>query len=216
MQSEQKPLRRITIVIFALLVVATSVLLWRSIHYGNMGKLNIVVAPDDISLVIDNKKIKTNRLVYVTPGAHTWEAARQDFTSKKGTFSIKKGESQDLGIYLQPANDAGRKWLADHAEQGYKIESQVGNRFTQLADQAVDDTPLIKSLPFTAPGSEFVINYGSGTVDGKPKTTIYIDITSDQAKEDARTWIKQQGTNPDTLNIVYNQVASENDSIGHQ
>jgi len=199
-------------VVTAVLVVITMI----SARHAAMGHLTITAAPAKMTLKIDNIAAKTKGEMYISPGDHKWEATFANFTSKKGSFSIKKGEEQSLDIYLEPANDAGKQYLTDHPEEASAIEGLVGKEFDKKNEQAVEKTPLINELPYIEAGFEFRVDYGTDSSVDPPKTTIYIESISDEATQNALNWIRQQGTDPSTLTIVYSHREPDNYNIGHQ
>jgi len=196
------------------ILVAVSLLISAKRH--SMGHLAINTAPTEITFTIDKKRVKNLGAIYVAPGGHKWEATFTNFTSKSGEFNIKKGEEQTLDVFLEPANEAGQNYLASHPDQARRVEGLVGKRYDQLTQKASEQTPLINQLPYIEAGYEFRVDYGSTTVDGQVKTTIYIESINDQATQDALDWIKEQGADPNTLNIVYKHRQADNYNVGHQ
>jgi hypothetical protein len=207
-----------------LLVIAAFVLLagWAvyvvaiNIMHSRMGRLTVNLAPSESTLTIDNKKVKSSKPFYIKPGSHHWKATFENFGSKDGDFSIAKGEEKTLDIYLEPANDAGRNYLVSHPLEASRIEGLVGKKIESNYGVAQDETPLINQLPYIEAGFEFRIDYGTETVNGHPKVTIYVESISDEAKQHALDWIRQQGTDPGTLNIVYTHRQPDNYNVGHQ
>ncbi|HSX16757.1 MAG TPA: hypothetical protein VLH86_01510 [Patescibacteria group bacterium] len=213
---KRKKLKLVIIAALAAVTFLIVVILAVGAKHGKMGHLTINAAPTEITLTIDGKKVKNVGAMYIAPGDHKWDAKFANFTGKTGSFSIKAGEEQSLDVFLEPANPAGEQYLATHPTEASRIEGLVGKHIENLGAQAVKQTPLIDQLPYIEAGYEFRIDYGTDTVDGKPKVTIYIESISDQATQDALDWIKQQGTDPSTLTIVYSHREPDNYNVGHQ
>lgn len=67
----------------------------------------------------------------------------------------------------------------------------------------VQGDPLIRFLPFTGGGNEFKITYSISGQGSNIQITVTITAANQQGFNDAITWIKEIGANPNNYHIVY-------------
>lgn len=214
-------LKQIILIVAGVIVagIMATLVLMRTSHSGQIA-LQVVVLPDDSTFTIDGKGSKAGR-VYVTPGKHTLRASKKGFSDaeiKIDTATIDK----DRTLYVMPApkSEEAFAWLGNHPEVQERRESAAGAEALDI-QKDIEKTPLVQQLPFIAPGFEFIVDYTTEEdVNGKTKVIIVIKASTDEAKENARNWIEQQGSKIKDLTITYqanDQYDSfDNPNIGHQ
>ncbi len=200
--------KQIRIFFFAAIVVfvlygAYAVL--TNIRHAQMAPIAVQSAPSGVKLTFNGHNVSNSGTVYVSPGSYTWKATRDHFKTRTGSFSAKKGVSQNLYVYLQPSDSQGSQYLQEHPTEAYKIEGLTGTASDQSAAQQVDIQPFIEQLPFIGPGFEYRVDYGTTPDKAQypSQPGVYISTNTDQGKQDARDWIVSQGFNPAKMNIVY-------------
>jgi len=171
------------------------------------GKITTEIEPYDATVKIDGKLIKVNKKIYVTPGQHTITAHRADFTDQSQQFTSTKGKATKITIYLNAANDNGLQWIKDHPDVQQMYEGHSSAQYDAQTQKNNEAEPFVQLLPYIAPGFEFRIDYGSPDA-GQSKPVIYVQADTQQAKDDALEWIRNQGYDPSTLNIQYTTSSS--------
>ncbi|HET6924580.1 MAG TPA: hypothetical protein VFH39_02005, partial [Candidatus Saccharimonadales bacterium] len=83
-----------------------------------------------------------------------------------------------------------------------------GQAFNTASNQREKDAPLIKQLPYIE--RYFRIDYGPSKAHPGDDTAVafYITTYGQPGVQQALDWIKAQGYNPDTLEIVYTDQSS--------
>lgn len=164
--------------------------------------LDVVVAPDSATLIMDGKTHIKDGEQHVKPGRHTVVASLAGFSSVTENVNVTSKSVAKLTFLLSPNSAAGYTYLQDNQAEQLQREALGGQQFNSTVQQAVSSTGFIKELPYIGPGLEFRIDYGGGAnSSGKP--IIYITGETAQAQQDALTWIKYQGYNPSTMDIQY-------------
>ena len=172
---------------------------------GTTAVISTDIVPSDAIVKLDSQVVRSNGTFRVGFGSHQISASRSGFASQSQTVTLKKGDKKTVSIYLTPTTAEGYAWIKAHPSEALKYEAVAGQQYDKQVQQAITLTPLVRLLPFIAPGFEFQVDYGSP----QPNTTypnqvvIYITAGSDQAKQDAIGWITGQGFDTSKLNIVY-------------
>lgn len=165
-------------------------------------KIDVEVAPSN-SIVIINGKRSHEGVTKVKPGKIEVVARRDGFESISKTLAVLKDESVYVGIVLLP-NAAGTKnWYNEHLPDLKKAEKISSKNFDVSSKKAASSLPLVLKLPYLGPGLAYRIDYGgqSQTPDAKP--AIYIKAATEEGRLDALNWIKNQGVDPSSLQIVF-------------
>ncbi len=192
------------------IIIALGVINFLS-HHGKV-KVEVLVAPTDSSLTIDGLKTKPGTM-WLTKTTHEFKATRQYFGDAKKTLDLRTYDIT-LPIYLTPEANTPEadEYLKTHGEQQQAVESAGGIKETRLQDQ-ITKIPFLTELPFIAPGFEFQIDYDAeGDQNDVAHVTIYVGADTEQAKQDALSWITSRGVDPAKLHIVY--VANDATGIG--
>jgi hypothetical protein len=183
---------------------------------GKQPNINLVISPTVASVKIDGKQTVQPGKLYVTPGSHSITASFAGFASKTVSFTAKKGPIQTITVLL-PSNSAeGDAWLQNHPKEANIRQTIGGNNFSSEVDQRASKYPIIKVLPFIGPANEYRIDYGVDPNSSDPTSVgIYITYYVAQGKQDALTWIQQQGFTPSSLNITYVNKTTEQQPVNN-
>jgi hypothetical protein len=191
----------------------------RTSHSGEVG-LRVVVLPDDSTFTIDGHGARAGK-VYVTKGKHVFKASKKGFKEAKVDIDTATIDSNRT-IYLLPAPDSEEAfaWLANHPEAQERREAAAGAEVVDI-QKDVEKTPLVDQLPFTAPGFEFIIDYTTEkSINNTTEVIIIVKASNEEARQNARNWIEQQGTKVSSLNIRYEANDAydsfDNPEVGHQ
>jgi len=188
------------ILIIFLLVVGG----WYAFSKQSGTELDVLVAPSGAALKLDGKGIKSGTLK-VKPGKHQLSATKAGFAAQNKTINVGT-QTQFVGIVLQPNTAATTNWYVDHPEE-FSVVQTINNRnFDQTGAQLTSDNPILKKLPHIGPALSYRIDYGlpsEASKTGQPG--IYIRFHTQQDKQAALQWIKDQGTDPNKLDLIYIQ-----------
>lgn len=188
-----------------LLVMLIVVILFASLR--NRTALDIKsIIPDDINVTVDGKKVKSNANVGVNPGKHTVEAKREGFVDKKIEVDLKKNEVRKIDLSLLPKNAVGYTWLQENKNAVRDLEAKTGQAYDDAAQQGVKANPLIQYLPMLR--RDWRIDYGASQKEPtNPKAvSIIITYVTEGSKQNALTWIRDQGFDPKDYEIIYKQM----------
>jgi hypothetical protein len=165
-------------------------------------KIKITAAPSESHITINNKSVESG-VNKVHPGTYKVTVSLSGFTTASQTVTVQKGGTASVGLALVSNTYTTSNWYTTHPNDEQIAEGISSNNNDSLAEQSVQNVPLIKQLPFIGPGSEFRIDYGSTPGASATDPTIYITAETTEAQQDALTWITSQGYNPAKLHIVY-------------
>ena len=184
-----------------------------AINVSRHGKVAVTItfAPSVAVARVDGRPVQLGKN-YLSPGDHTLVAKLENFYVKQQQFTVKAAQPDSVSLALQPANDAGRKLLETYPRYQQQIEA-VGGLETS-ARVAVAETPLIGLLPISDLAGPYKIDYGqSKTRPGG--SVIIIGISSPHGRANALKWIRQQGTDPTDLEIIYTDYSNPFPPIGN-
>lgn len=199
--------RYIVLIIVILLVVSGGLAVWKVIQ----PKPNLVlnVAPDVATIKLDDADTLSPGKQHLEPGSHTIKVSFDGFDTKIIDFKVQADKVTSLDVVLNPNSQAGYDWLAEHPEQQALREQLGGKGFEAQSRQLAKDTPLIKQLPYI--DRLFRVDYGQSIAypNDPDKVAIYIGFSSDEGKQQSLQWIKDQGYDPSSLEIVYKSQNAE-------
>src|SRR6266550_1976809 len=160
------------------------------------------VVPDDISVTVDGKKVASTTKFKVVPGTHTINAKRQGFGEQNQSVVLKDKETKTIRLMLIVTGPEGKAWVAAHPDQAVQAESVSSQRFDDISKQVTDKNPIISHLPILR--REWRIDYGQSQKHPDDPQAIQLIITyaSEPSKQDALDWMRAQGFNPDSYEIV--------------
>lgn len=186
------------------LVIAAAALLLKEITQPQSNTL-INVAPSTAEVTVNGKTRLKSGTTYLTPGKYTVKATLKDFTTVEKSFEVPSdGKAIKVSVLLNPANNTGVKYLADHPDLQHEREGLGGAQYGDNTSLQLETNPIISLLPWEGLG--YVINYGQSTTKPDDPTHISLVITSDDdaAKTRALNWVRFNGYNPADYDIVTN------------
>jgi len=169
---------------------------------GN-AKLDILVAPSGSQLKLDGKNIKSG-IRSVAAGEHTVSVSKGGFAGQEEKIEAIKDQSVFVGIILKSNSPQTANW---YKSNDINLVQSINNQlYDQSSKKVVKSNPLATKLPYIGPGLNYRIDYGASTSGSKTNQVgIYIRYRTDQDKQAALDWIKSQGVDPSSLDIVYLQ-----------
>lgn len=153
-----KKQRIILIVAVVIFVIMIAIGLGGSVLQSQMGKLVVTSIPDDSTVTLDGKPIKSNGTTYTQPGKHTIKATRNQFKDQTQNFSIVSGETKAFNFYMLSDGDAGHQWLKDHPDQASAIEGYYGTQIFNKATALYENNVILQQLPVI--DNTYRIDYG--------------------------------------------------------
>jgi hypothetical protein len=169
---------------------------------GRIGKerVFIEVIPTDAVIYIDGKKISSGDN-YIKKGTYGFSAKKEGFRDDIQIITIPKG-GLDIGLIPEPKSTKAKKWLQDNPKIQDNREA-IGGKMSELRGYFIENkTPIISVLPYYDSIAPFSIDYG-GSRSGEYGTLIIISNSIPQSRVEALKYIKQNGSNPTDLEIMY-------------
>jgi hypothetical protein len=186
----------------ALLLV---VVLLVTLFTGGEGTARILTrsVPDDLVLTMDGKQIDANGETVIKPGSHTLVAKRSGFADETQTFTIEKDQTYNVTFFLDDNGPEGREWYDRHPNEELEKEAEKGKEFEENGKKLKAKYPILEKLPFLGPG--FEINYGQSRQHPDDPLTIalYIKVIYPAGKQIAIDWLKSNGVEPGTIEIIW-------------
>lgn len=174
-------------------------------HMRNLSaSVSLDVAPSMATIRLDNKVLSPGTY-RIKPGNHTVSFRADGFYAVKQTINILSGQHANMAQALQPSTPDTADWYNTHPADQKKAESISSQNVDTAAAQQLSEAPFLKQLPYINLTPYFKIDYGVSQKhpnDAKA-FAIYIYANSNDAQNQALAWIKQQGTDPSKLEIIY-------------
>ncbi|MFI5729696.1 PEGA domain-containing protein [Kribbella sp. NPDC051587] len=165
--------------------------------------VSVTSIPNDLTLSVDGRPVDANGEIKVKSGTHTLTGERRGFQTYSTTFRAGSGDALKVKMYLYANSAEGREWAKNNPEQEHELEAEAGRQYDEGQRRLVQKYPIIKRLPYIGPG--FEVNRTTSKSD--PKNPEAISVTVDtwtaKGKELALEWIREDGTDPATLDIIY-------------
>lgn len=162
------------------------------------------VSPMDASLRIGDAKLQPNSrgMVELAPGNYTVVIEREYFESQSQDITVRQDEIHEVLVVLETAYEEGLKVL-DRAGESENRESIVYRISQKRAREVENNNPIMTLLPHSS--TYFRIDYGvSKKFPGDPtKIALYVSTDSVESRQEALSWIRSRGFDPDQLEIIY-------------
>jgi hypothetical protein len=220
-----KNFKRLLILTSAIFI--TIIALCIASYVNGIGKdvVEIVVAPIDTTLTLDDStKIKSGKVKFKT-GAHTIKASRQDFEDQTKEFVTTDGKKNIVWFEMIPTNQTGIDYRDTHKSEFQKIYDAANGRAVENIDNKVANYPIIKYLPASTntlifnskdPGwapydeEKFVINYGKSKKHPYDSSKLAIYITADKpaGKQKAISYIHDIGFDLSDYEVIFEATTS--------
>ena len=179
-------------------------------------KIDLLYTPAAAQARLDGKPVKAG-IIRLKPGRHSLAVTMKGFAPLSRTIDTARGEAPFIGIILEPDTPATAGWYRQHPEDQLIREKIMSIEADQLSEKAAKVEPFLRLLPYYAPGDAYEI--GMGQIDTKTgRPTIVITTHTETAKEDALTWIRSSGYDPDKMRIqvieqLYYTASPAGDSV---
>lgn len=183
----------ILVLVSTVTIAITSVLAVRQLELSATLKITAVPLKSKITV---NGQAARQGSNHTRPGSKTVTVSMPGFKSVSQTVSVKKGETQEIGIVLVSNSNSTANWYLTHSADEKAAESISSKANDSLAKEAIQKTPLIQLLPFVAGGLEFRVDYGNLPGVNNNLPIIYITALTEKAQQDGINWIKSLGYNP--------------------
>jgi len=187
------------IVVFSLLILAVYLCMQLYLALKYSAKIDLLYTPTSSIATLDGKNIKAG-ITRVRPGVHTLQISKDGFASHAREVEVNKGEMKFFGVILESDSQSTADWYENNADDQRIREAITSIELDQLSARAAKLDPIVKILPYYAPGGAFEI--GVGVAD--PKTGRYqivITTHTETAEEDAKTWIRSSGYDPEKMKL---------------
>ncbi len=200
--------KTLSMVLLGGLIIVAALVSWSRYESRLSASITIQVAPS-VSHITINGETAQDGLNKVHPGAQQVAVSLTGFTTTKQTVSVSKGQDQYVGIVLLPDSATTADWYQTHLSDQQLSQTITGKTADNVGQQLIQKAPIIQHLPFIGPGMEYEISYGNQSGINTDQPIIYIQSPTTQGQQDALLWIKNQGYNPSSLDIVYNNQPVE-------
>lgn len=177
-----------------------------TISVGRFGKtkVSITVVPEDSQILVDEQP--SEKIIYLSPGEHTFAAKHSGFKDDTFTKVIGSG-NESVGLIPTPDSDEARAMFENDPDLQAQREAIGGLRANEKGMQIEEQTPLIRVLPITDINGPFSIDYGPSETR-ENGTFIEISDSSPESRVDALKWIRRQGEDPTNLEIRYSDFVN--------
>lgn len=185
-----------------LLVVSISAFLIFKIisDKSKTARFTIAVAPKSSIIALNGIRTKAG-VTKVEPGKYYITIKKTGFKSYENTIDVNKNDNKNVAVVLESNSKDTANWYNTHPEDQKIAEKISSFNFDERETTNSTQSPILSQLPFIGPGSYYRIDYSDTDKNGRLNLSITLD--SEEYKEDALSWIKSQGFNPEDYNIQY-------------
>lgn len=157
------------------------------------GTIEFRLAPETVTLTLDGKdqSITKGQTIHLKPGSYNMTFSRSEFASEKRTVVVKNHETIKVTIALTPQTDAARKLISDNAES-----VKISEEYKAIRADDLNAKMPIKGTSFSIKSCPSIKHPGT-----KDKAFCIVTINSNSERI-ARLYLKEQGFNPDHLEIL--------------
>lgn len=183
--------------------------LWRA-KQNNRAKtatITVTAAPHDSKVTLNGHSAVVGQN-HVAPGDYVVLINHDGFVGISKSVTATDGKDTPVGFALVPNSSATANWYQTHPDDSAIAATITNSQYSSSVANNKAKGPITNLLPYVAGGGE---SAGSNdfTIAADPDSPdennpiIYIEADSDTAKQDALTWIKNQGYDPNRLNLKY-------------
>ena len=188
-------------------------------YISGVGKdvVNIVAAPEDTVLILDDTTTLKPGHHKLKTGTHTIKASRQDFYDQTKEFTTTSGRDNAVWFVMEPSTSAGIEYLDTHQADFEKVYEIANSQVVDDINTKTANYPIIKSLPASAQGL-YVINYQQSKKHPNDSSKLALYITADYpvGRLSAIEYIYSLGFDPSDYEIVFetSQASSIDEGSG--
>lgn len=168
--------------------------------------ISIEAAPQQASITIDGKSV-VNGNNKVTAGSHTISVQQAGFKQFSQTISTTPGQTAYIGAVLSSNSSATANWYTLHPDDAKQAEAISSHNFDYQSQQATKQNSLLQQLPITYDTGAGEVTINSGVpLPGSNQPAIYVDASTPIDRQSALGWLRQNGYDPATMDIVFNGI----------
>ncbi|MFC0624799.1 S-layer protein [Kribbella deserti] len=170
---------------------------------GPKSKVTFHSIPGDLVLRVDGKVKPANGTTEIREGVHELTAERNGFGTITRQIEVRNGEPQEFDIYLDATGPEGRRWFQDNPEAAIEAEGQGSRDFERNSARKAEKYPFMTQLPRLT--REYRMDYGlsKATPNDPMAVAFYIKLYFPEGKKLALDWLRSQGADPDSMEIIY-------------
>ncbi len=167
------------------------------------GTITAEVAPEGATISIDGREMSSE--VTVETGDHTVEAKMDGFATQSQQVDLKEGQTLKVGFVLESNSPETADWYTEHPEDQQLAEVILGQLSDFNTESAIQTNPLLQQLPYSySDGNSGFVNIDHGVpVKGSSQPAIYVSARTPLARQEAVAWIRSQGYDPTTMDIIF-------------
>ncbi len=158
--------------------------------------LQILVAPNDSTVTVNDLIIRGSQTIYLKPGTYTLKVTNEGFESK--TSSIIVSDTPQIAVFpLLAITDSAKQKAANDATSYAKIEDAAYADSQKKGDEFREKHPITAQLPLKT--MLFTIGY---RIDPNDQNKIIIEVDAAKGyRNQAIQHIRKLGFNPADFNI---------------
>ena len=164
--------------------------------------INVQVVPNGAQISINNKMAKEG-LTKTPPGATHIEVTLKGFEPITQDIDVGADQIRFVGVALVPNTPETADWYDKHPKDKIEAEGLSSLIFVDISKNIAKKQPFVKDLPYIGPADEYRIDYGPDPSSKSTDQVIYITAGTQVGKDDALSWIRNQGYDPTTMTILY-------------
>lgn len=169
-------------------LVFVSLFIWLIYALTPKTYIQLQIAPSSADLSIDSKEYGTvsyNQKIVVSPGEHTIQLSRAEFSTETTTVSVEKNETKTVLLALTPQTDEAWSILRSDPTSVSIFEGFGAKKSTDIAKKIETKNPLYEKLPINT--REYYIYLCPSLKDftNELKRAICVDMVDDQVLSNA-------------------------------
>lgn len=169
--------------------------------------IQVLVAPRNASVKIDDKVIEANKPTYIAPGNYSLSITADKFKTLQQDITVTDA-FQGLAFCLVPTDRSAEDYIAANPDDAYICEGAAGQAYNKEAQAAIEKYPIIAKLPYE--DGTFAIGQG---VTEQNEVAIYVHYYGEKSKGEALDWIHRH-QKENLPPIIYTDDYQQTDRIG--
>jgi hypothetical protein len=173
---------------------------------GPTSDVVVHVVPGDLMLRIDGVQVQANVKVEAREGEHELVAERSGFATETRKFTVANGDPLTIDVALEPNSDEGSDRYKKHPDEQLAFEAEAGKQAFDNARTQQQRYTIMAKLPYIAGDFRMDPGVSKAHQDDPTAVAFYIRLFSPAGRQKAEEWIRLQGIDPTTLELIYIQT----------
>ena len=181
------------------------------INHDKTSKIDILVAPSNSEIIIDEKPYDNKQTIRIKPGTYKVTIRREGFNSFEGVITVADGETLKLYEFLTETDENGT-FYSDNADEATIMQQISDYKADKEHEDYIGSDPVWNYIPYYSYKNGFRI-YPEKSEDEEDERLILnvklitcSDKKMEELKKSADEYLKSHNLNLENYNIKYSKL----------